>query len=148
LAEIPTLFYSVSNNRAGCTLSFAKAAYLLNRLNERRIFCTIINSLPHDRDKAEKLASLLEGPSKVISTELFADFLEILNSCDAVFVGDGGACHLASALQKPTVALFGGTIFSRWRPLSDKAICFPTQGHVDALCDDELLEALETIFSL
>jgi len=147
LAELPTLFYSVSNNRVGCTLSFHKTAYLLNSLHEKLPFCTIINSLPKDQEKAEQLASLLRCPYQIRPTANFSDFLEILNSCDVVFVGDGGACHLASALQKPTVALFGGTIFSRWRPLSDQAICFPTKDHVDMLPEDEILNALFKVFT-
>ena len=146
LNHLPTLFYSVSNNRAGCTLSLPKAASLLNRLQKSHSFCTIINSLPQDRERGETLSSLLVGPSQVLPTESFTEFLEILNSCDAVFVGEGGVSHLAAALKKPIVALFGGTILSRWRPLTDKAICFSIQGHVDDLPEEEVLRALENNF--
>jgi ADP-heptose:LPS heptosyltransferase len=146
LEEDPTLFYSVSNNRAGCTLTLERAAFLLNRLGQRHRFCTIINALPQDQRHADRLFSLLEGPSKVIPTEHFVDFLTILNSCDAVFSGEGGVCHLASALEKPVVALFGGTILARWRPLNEQAICFESStGHVDEISETKILSALESI---
>ncbi|HEX2583263.1 MAG TPA: glycosyltransferase family 9 protein [Chlamydiales bacterium] len=145
LAPEPALFYSVSNNRAGCTLSLERAAFLLNRLAQMRRFCTIINSLPQDQERAKALSLLLAGPSQVVPTEKFGDFLEVLNSCDAAFVGDGGACHLASALEKPLVALFGGTILARWHPLNDRAVCFANTDHVDTLPEDRLLEALKAV---
>jgi ADP-heptose:LPS heptosyltransferase len=145
LQNLPTLFYSVSNNRVGCTLSFEKAAFFLNRMGETKKFCTVVNSLPQDRHRAEALAAQIEGPSIVAPTERFADFLELLNSCDAAFVGDGGACHLASALDKPLVALFGGTLLSRWRPLNKRALCFATSDHVDTLPEHPILHALSTI---
>lgn len=146
LHAAPTLFFSVSNNRVGCSLSFERAAFFLNQLGKTNRFCTVVNSLPQDRARAEKLVSLIKGPSMVMPTERFADFLGLLNSCDAAFVGDGGACHLASALDKPLVALFGGTILSRWRPLSDKAVCFSTSSHVDTLPESDILKALSSLF--
>jgi ADP-heptose:LPS heptosyltransferase len=137
-----TLFYSVSNNRVGSTLAIERAAYLLNKLNEKRKACTIINSMPVDVERAKKLSTLLNGSFKIAVTERFVDFLELLNSCDASFVGDGGICHLASALDKPFVALYGGIPLSEWMPMSRRAVCFESAGHVDLIDEEKILSAL------
>jgi ADP-heptose:LPS heptosyltransferase len=39
-----------------------------------------------------------------------------LAACDEVICADGGAMHLAAALGKPIVALFGDAPVERWRP--------------------------------
>ena len=39
-----------------------------------------------------------------------------LSLVDGVITPDGGAMHLAAALGKPVVALFGDSPVTRWRP--------------------------------
>ena len=46
----------------------------------------------------------------------------VIAECDAFLGVDTAAMHLASALQKPTVALFGPTSPYRWRPRHEKAV--------------------------
>lgn len=145
LALCPTLFYSVSNNRIGCTLSIEKAASILNSLGKEKKFCTVINCLPQDIHRAKHLHSLLTHESIVMPTELFSQFLEILYSSDGVFVGDGGVCHLAAAMDKKIVALYGGTNLDQWKPLSAKAVCLKISGHVDDLPEEKIRDALKSI---
>ena len=55
------------------------------------------------------------------------------SSCDLIVGSDGGAMHIAAALDIPTVTLFGDIDPTVWRPYSQKghSIASPT----DALAD-------------
>ena len=45
-----------------------------------------------------------------------AELIGALAACDAIITPDGGAMHLAAALQKPIVCFFGDMPPERWRP--------------------------------
>jgi ADP-heptose:LPS heptosyltransferase len=49
-------------------------------------------------------------------TERLAELIGALAACDLVICPDGGAMHVAAALGKPAVALFGDSSPARWRP--------------------------------
>jgi ADP-heptose:LPS heptosyltransferase len=44
------------------------------------------------------------------------DLVAALAACDAVICSDGGAMHVAAALGKPILCLFGDSPVDRWRP--------------------------------
>lgn len=139
------LFLSVTNNRIGSTLSHENTASLLNRLFEKKDFTVVINCEPKDSDRAEELKKMLHMPAQVVSTPSFDTFLNLLASCKAAFIGDGGIMHLAAALDMPQVVLFGGTKIWEWAPLSKKAICLGHEHNVNDINPAQILEALEKI---
>ena len=74
---------------------------------------------PGDDDKAaEVLRFIGADPAGVIPypTASLASLIGALAACDEVICSDGGAMHLAAALGKPVVAMFGDSSVERWRP--------------------------------
>ena len=73
---------------------------------------------PGDDAKAAQVVAMLGGraPLAAYPTSELRDLIGALSICDAVVCPDGGAMHLAAALGKPTVALFGDSPPERWRP--------------------------------
>jgi len=73
---------------------------------------------PGDDDKARDIAARLgrRVPFLAYRTEALAELVGALAACDAVVCADGGAMHVAAALGKPIVALFGDSPAERWRP--------------------------------
>ncbi len=72
---------------------------------------------PGDDDKAARLLDMAAGvPVKAMRTTTLPDLARGLAACDAFVGADGGAMHVAAALGKPVVALFGDSILSLWRP--------------------------------
>ena len=71
-----------------------------------------------DRKAAEVLHAVGSDQATVIpySTATLASLIGALAACDAVICSDGGAMHIAAALGKPIVALFGDSPVERWRP--------------------------------
>jgi ADP-heptose:LPS heptosyltransferase len=140
-----TVLVSVTNNRMGSTLDSDKKQRILNRVYEKIPFKIVINCTPADRARAELLANGLQMPAQVISTPSFDAFVSLIASVDAFFIGDGGIMHLAAALDKPQVVLFGGTKIWEWAPLSEQAICLSDPHNVNFIPEETILQALEKI---
>jgi ADP-heptose:LPS heptosyltransferase len=51
-----------------------------------------------------------------VATPDLKTLIAALSLADRVVCPDGGAMHLAAALGKPVVALFGDSPVARWRP--------------------------------
>jgi len=73
---------------------------------------------PGDDNKARELSERLGArvPFLAYPTERLAELVGAIAACDAVVCADGGAMHVAAALGKPIVALFGDSPAERWRP--------------------------------
>lgn len=100
---------------------------------------------PGDDDKAECLTSAL-GPELLTPcrTERLAELIAGLSLCDVVLCSDGGAMHIAAALEKPIVCLFGATDAVRWHPWAAPHQLLQTQARDVADVDPE---AVITAFS-
>jgi ADP-heptose:LPS heptosyltransferase len=72
---------------------------------------------PGDDAMAQQLlASLGEFPLVPVRTESLETLIAGLSLCDKLICSDGGAMHLAAALGKPVVCLFGDSDAARWHP--------------------------------
>lgn len=72
---------------------------------------------PGDDDKATEIMSQLATyPVIPMPTQRLEDLIGALALCDAVICADGGAMHIAAALGKPIVCLFGRSDSNQWRP--------------------------------
>lgn len=74
---------------------------------------------PGDDAKAARIEAALRGLALApVATQRLEDLIAALALCDRVILADGGAMHLAAALGKPIVCLFGDSDAARWRPWS------------------------------
>ena len=73
---------------------------------------------PGDDEKAEEIKSRLGSRTPLVAcrTEQLRELIGALAACDLAICADGGALHLAAALGKPVVCLFGDSPPERWRP--------------------------------
>jgi hypothetical protein len=70
-----------------------------------------------DDGKAEAFLGLSAGlPVHPVPTGRLEELIGALSLCDLMICSDGGAMHLAAALGKPIVALFGDSDPSHWGP--------------------------------
>jgi ADP-heptose:LPS heptosyltransferase len=96
----------------------------LNDLNPRLIFHIFwspgdLNNPTHpgDDQKAKILKNAFKGSSvKFIPTVSLESLIEGMQACGSMIMGDGGAMHIAAALNRPIVGLFGDSNPLRWRP--------------------------------
>jgi heptosyltransferase III len=71
---------------------------------------------PGDDDKARAVVAASGGRVVAYATERLPQLIGALAACDMAICSDGGASHLAAALGKPLVCLFGDSSPQRWRP--------------------------------
>jgi heptosyltransferase-3 len=72
---------------------------------------------PGDDEKAARImAGARHRPLAALATQRLEELVAALALCDALVCADGGAMHLAAALGKPIVCLFGASDPARWRP--------------------------------
>lgn len=72
---------------------------------------------PGDDEKAACIVRGARGRSLIaLATHRLEELIAALALCDEIICADGGAMHLAAALGKPIVCLFGDSDPVRWRP--------------------------------
>ena len=72
---------------------------------------------PGDDEKANTLKNALKNlPIQFVSTPTLESLMEGLQRCGSMIMSDGGAMHIAAALNRPIIALFGDSNPKRWRP--------------------------------
>lgn len=72
---------------------------------------------PGDDGKAEALMSqLADLPVNFVTTKRLEELIAGVSLCDQFICSDGGAMHVAAALQKPLVCFFGNSDSKRWYP--------------------------------
>jgi ADP-heptose:LPS heptosyltransferase len=72
---------------------------------------------PGDDDKALILKEELKGlPVNFMPTPTLESLIDSIQTCGSMIMADGGAMHIAAALNRPIIALFGDSNAKRWRP--------------------------------
>ncbi len=72
---------------------------------------------PGDDDKAQAVRAALPGvPLALFPTQSVQRLIAGLAACDVVIGCDGGAVHLAAALGKPVLGLYGEKFVTHWYP--------------------------------
>jgi len=72
---------------------------------------------PGDDEKADTLKNALKNlPIQFISTPTLESLMKGLQTCGSMIMCDGGAMHIATAFNRPIIALFGDSNAKRWRP--------------------------------
>jgi ADP-heptose:LPS heptosyltransferase len=101
---------------------------------------------PGDNEKSARIRALLgtEANTVFYPTTTLPALIGALAACDYAILPDGGAMHLAAALGKPVVALFGDSPVDRWRPwgVPHRVLC-PASRDVN----DIALEAVEAAYA-
>ena len=145
ISQRPYIMVEISNNRDYCQLSIEKTARIINRFHETFEFTTLITGKPQDSDKATKLKSLLDSKSEFHLTNTLDEFIAYVNKSTYVLAGDGGLGHIAGALGKKLVCLYGVTSVERWGVLGENVIHLYDPSDVNNIPDNEILNALRKI---
>lgn len=139
----PTIFISATTTKSENRFDSMRYAQVLNRLHKKMDFRVCIVSMQKDELRAEFIARHLQMNYRTYFTRSFDEFMVLLQLSDFLFVGDGGSAHIAAAMGKPQVVLFGQSHPKNWHPLSRLTTALYHPIHVNALSDEKILEALE-----
>jgi lipopolysaccharide heptosyltransferase II len=99
----------------------ARFAELASRLASRFGAHVALTGTAGERAYVEGLRAELPGPAAVTNLAgrlSFAELVALVDRADLVVTNDSGPLHVASALDRPTVALFGPETPARYGPLA------------------------------
>lgn len=105
---------------------------------------------PGDDAKAKKIVDALAGvPVLAYPTHQLAQLIAALSLCGSVVCSDGGAMHLAAALDKKILCFFGDSDAVRWRPWGVPHVLLqpPTRDVAD-ISVEEAEEGFQRLLSL
>jgi heptosyltransferase III len=95
----------------------ARFAELSAWLRDRYGIASVANCGPQDQDVANEIRAAMRSCAIVPSEFNIRELIALISGA-RLFVGnDSGPAHIAAALQRPTVVLFGLTDPAQWRPL-------------------------------
>jgi heptosyltransferase-3 len=102
---------------------------------------------PGDDEAAASVLQRVKNPALVpLATPDLKSLIAALSLAGRVVCPDGGAMHLAAALGKPVVALFGDSPVARWRPWAvAHRVLRPDSGDLADLPLEPVLEALRSL---
>lgn len=106
---------------------------------------------PGDDENARHIQDSLRGlPLDALPTPDLSTLIAALSLADRIICPDGGAMHLAAALGKPVVALFGDSPVERWRPwgVPHRVVRPPSRELADLPVDEVLAAQAELARSL
>ncbi len=106
---------------------------------------------PGDDDTAARLRAGVDDAARLlpVPTGALPDLVAGLSLCDALVCSDGGAMHVAAALGRPMVCLFGQSDASRWRPWGvDHRLLQPDSRNVADVSVEEVRAALASLPAL
>ena len=96
----------------------AHYARTIDLLTEKRGAECVLIGAPSERRKSDEVASLAKSGAIVAAGETsVAEATALLSLCTAFAGNDSGSMHVAGALGKPTVGIYGSTRFDRTGPL-------------------------------
>jgi ADP-heptose:LPS heptosyltransferase len=104
---------------------------------------------PGDDAKAEEvLALLFDVPVIAHPTHTLPELMAVLSLADLVVLSDGGAMHIAAALQKPLLCMFGNSDPKVWQAWQTRQIVLRDTSHtVAALSVDRVMDALSELLA-
>lgn len=102
---------------------------------------------PGDDGKAQAILDACKNlPLSACPTAALDELVAGLSLCDRVLCSDGGHMHLAAALGKPIVCLFGKSDAARWHPWGvPYRLLQPADQEVAQVRVDEVIDALRQI---
>lgn len=90
---------------------------------------------PGEKELADILANSIDK-SVVFAPQSLRHLIALLRLCNLVICNDSGPMHIAAALNRPVVAIFGPTDHIRWAPLGKSTVtvrqymeCWPCSAH-------------------
>ncbi len=101
---------------------------------------------PGDDEKALKIANGLVSKPILYKTTRLKELIAAVSVCRLVVCCDGGAMHIAAALGKPIVTIWGSTDKRRWSPWKVKNIILQKGMNADEIYVGEALPAFETLW--
>lgn len=103
---------------------------------------------PGDDEKAERIINSMKSKPIACKTIQLRELIAMLSIADVVVCCDGGAMHIAAALGKPVVTIWGSTNPDRWRPWEARHIILQDESRkTENVSAQAALDAVEKLLA-
>lgn len=103
---------------------------------------------PGDDDKAEWIISSMKKKPLVYRTNSLSELIAVMSLGSLAVTSDGGAMHIAAALDMPVLSVWGSTDERRWSPWGVPYIILQKETkRADSVASAEAFEAFKELFS-
>lgn len=100
---------------------------------------------PGDDEKAEFIKNSLKPEPLVFKTAKLGELISALSLSSLVVCCDGGAMHIAAALQKPIVTVWGSTNPKSWAPWGTRHVILTDGKDASNVSVNDVLAAINTM---
>jgi ADP-heptose:LPS heptosyltransferase len=118
---------------------------VVSRLDAQK-FSLVITSAPSEAKIAQEICSAIPSV-RLYRTRNFHDLVSMIKICEIILTPDTAAVHVASAFNKPLVAIYGGMPdnTAKFYPLSDNMVIIPAIEGTDSISGVEASSVLNAI---
>ena len=101
---------------------------------------------PGDDEKAEEIVRKMIARPIIYKTTSLRELVAAVSICKMIVCCDGGAMHIAAALGKPTVTIWGSTDKRRWAPWKVDHIILQKGNRADEISVAEAMDGFDTLW--
>ena len=101
---------------------------------------------PGDDETAKEIEEKMETKPFLCRTTRLRELISALSICKLVICLDGGAMHIAAALGKPILTIWGSTDRRRWTPWKAESIILQKGRNADDVCVEEALAGFDELW--
>ncbi len=102
---------------------------------------------PGDDEKVEYIKNVMNPKPIAYKTVHLRELVSVLSLSSLVVCCDGGAMHIAAAIGKPILAIWGSTDKRRWMPWKVKNIILQKGVNADEVTVEEALAAFAALWN-
>lgn len=99
---------------------------------------------PGDDRKAESIKEKVHGDVILYKTESVKELIGILSLCKLVICLDGGAMHIAAALNIPVIAFFGSTDPAVWGPYGKGHTVIKKENGIESISVKDVMDVINS----
>jgi len=130
----------ISADRADNSYPSEKIQAIIHSLAPAHV---VITYAPSEEASAAKLSQTTHATA--LKTTI-GEFIELMRACRFLISPDGGVTHIAAALEKPVISLFGSTENAkRWYPYAQKSLTLDsTSGSASDIPPEAIISTLQS----
>lgn len=109
--------------------------------NEYGATC-IFTCAPHDKAKARLTCNMTKGRGIFCETPGIMDFAAVVGASLLLICSEGGAMHIGTAVNTPTIAFLGKMTMRRWYPYGERQFLIKNN-HISTIGVDDVIRVIK-----
>ncbi|MBI5892855.1 MAG: glycosyltransferase family 9 protein [Deltaproteobacteria bacterium] len=140
--------FNVSNNRSVNLWAEERFAEVGRFITGKYGGWCVITAAPDDARRAHKICTMIGAGAVFCRTPSIMDYAAIIKMSRFLLCSEGGAMHVAAALNVPMIALFGRNNIDHWLPYSQEYTILSGKDGAFSISSDEVIQSIRKRFAV